>query len=156
MAETQTQNPSAQTPKPPRAAAKTDKKKLMVTYKPQPGDPSEVKWNGHIFHANVPRPVIDDGNPHGMVALAKGNMCFEVEGHDKKAAPDPGAPKTPEEYRVYAINWFKKARSADEFEQRWDDEEEMREEAGVGTDDVEWLNSIGGPILADLKKADQA
>lgn len=136
----------------PATKAKSEKKTVMVTYKPGPQDPVETKWNGHKFMANVPRPVIDDGEPHGMIALAKGNMCFEVEGHDKKAQPDPGAPKTPEAYRAYAVDWFKKAKSADEFNERWDGEADMREAAGCGTDDVEWLNSIGGPILAELKK----
>lgn len=131
--------------------AKADKTSTMVTYVPGDGDPAETTWNGHKFQANVPRPV---SNPT-MVELAKGNMCFEVEGHDKKAAPPPGAPKTPEEYKAYAVGWFKKAKSAADFQERWEDEAPLREKAGVGTDDVEWLQSIGDPILAELKKADE-
>lgn len=156
-----TQNVSA--PKPPAAAAKpkSDKKTLMVTYKPQPGDPVDTIWNGHKFTANVPRPVtvVNDANgvanPHSMIELAKNNKWFEVEGHDKKALPTPGEPKTPEEYKAYAVAWFKMARNAADFEARWDDEEEMRDRAGVGTDDVDWLRSIGNPLLAELKKADE-
>lgn len=145
----------AQTPKPPAAAAKKpEKKTLMVTYKPGPEDPAETTWNGHKFSANVPRAVIDTGEPHGMIALAKGNMCFEVEGHDKKEKVPAGSPKTPEAYKAYAVNWFKQARTAADFEARWEDEEEMREAAGVGSDDLDWLASLSEPRLAELKKAD--
>lgn len=143
----------ADAPKPPAAAAKP-KKTLMVTYKPGPEDPSEVTWNGHKFRANVGRPVIDDGKEHGMVALAKGNMCFDVEGHDKKEKVPAGSPTTPDAYKAYATDWFKKAKSADDFESRWDDEEEMRERAGIGSDDLDWLDSLIQPRLAELKKAD--
>lgn len=146
--------------RPPGSGVKSEKKTLMVTYKPGPSDPTETVWNGHKFSANVPRPVTvvtdDKGvpNPHSMIELAKGNPWFEVEGHDKKALPDPGEPKTPEAYKAYAVNWFKTARTATDFESRWDDEEGMRERAGVGSDDIEWLNSLSVPRLAELKKAD--
>lgn len=142
--------------KAPAAAAKpkSDKKTLMVTYKPGPEDPSETTWNGHRFLANVGRPVIDNGEPHGMVALAKGNMCFEVEGHDKKEKVPAGSPTTPDAYKAYAVDWFKKAKTASDFEARWDDEEEMRERAGIGSDDLDWLDSLIAPRLAELKKAD--
>lgn len=156
-------DPAQTAPKPPAAAAKpkSDKKTLMVTYKPGPGDPAETVWKGHKFAANTPRPVAvvlgADGNadPHSMIELAKGNPFFEVEGHDKKDLRAAGEPKTPEAYKAYAVDWFKKAKSADDFETRWDSEEEMRERAGVGTDDLEWLASLSEPRLAELKKADE-
>lgn len=140
-ADTQTRGPG----RPPKP------KGINITYVPGDGDPAEVTWNGHKFQANVPRPV---ANPT-MIEQAKGNLCFTVEGHDKKAGPDPSEPKTPEAYKAYAVDWFKKATSAADFESRWDDEEDMRERAGVGSDDIDWLESIARPRLAELKKQDQ-
>lgn len=132
------------------AKSKSDKG-IMLTYKPGPDDPAETTWNGHKFSANVPRAVRDEK----MVELAKGNRFFEVEGHSRKAPEKPGEPKTPEAYKAYAVDWFKKAQSAKEFEQRWDDESDMRESAGVGSDDIDWLDSISMPRLAELKKLDE-
>lgn len=131
--------------------AKAEKKKVMVTYRPQSGDPSEIKWNGHNFVANVPRPVAHEN----MIEQAKGNPWFDVEGHEKPKAQPANTPKTPEQYRAYAADWFKKAKTSADFEQRWEEEEEMRDAAGVGTDDVEWLQSIANPRLAELKKSEQ-
>lgn len=126
--------------------------KVNVTYIPQDGDPAETVWNGLKFHANVPRPVT---NPI-MIEQAKGNPWFKVEGHEKaSSAPRSGTPKTAEEYRAHAVEWFKKAKTASDFDARWDAESEMRDRAGVGTDDLEWLETIKGPRLTELKKQDE-
>jgi hypothetical protein len=123
---------------------------VKVIYRPQSGDPVEVMWNNHRFRANEPTVVRSDG----MIELAKGNPFFEVEGEEKAQVGRPAKPKTAEEYRSYAVRWFKSAKTAAELEQRWGAEEELRKECGVGTDDIEYLSSLYDPRLAELKKAE--
>lgn len=147
MSSTDTETQAKRPGRPPTPKSE----KVNITYVPRDGDPHEVVWNNHRFQANVPRPV---GNAI-MIAQAKGNPYFEVEGHEKKAGPDPSEPKTAEAYRAHAVEWFKKAKTAQDFEARWDAEADLRERVGVGTDDLEWLESIAGPRLSELKKADQ-
>lgn len=124
-----------------------------LTYVPGPEDPSQVVWNNHRFRANVPLLVM---NPQ-MIELAKGNPHFEVEGHVKAPIERRAiTPTTSEKYRAHAVKWFREAKTATEFQERWVAEASMREQAGVGDDDVTWLSSIGDPILAELMKADDA
>lgn len=133
-------------------------KHTNVTYVPGDDDPSMTVWGGIRFRANVPTAIPHAHPLHGqMVEQAKGNPFFKVEGHEqqKHAAPGGGVPKTAEAYRAYAVAWFRKAQTAAEFLQRWQAEGPMREKAGVGDDDMNWLADIGDPILAELRKADQ-
>lgn len=126
---------------------------VNVTYHAGDGDPAEVMWNFVRFKANVPTKVT---NPT-MIELAKGNPTFEVEGHPRaQKAPRDAVPKTSGEYRAYAVRWFKRAKTGAEFDQRWENEADLREKVGVGHDDLEWLSSIGDPIRAELKKTDDA
>lgn len=156
--------------KPPVVAAKSEPAKpdrepvsVMVTYVPQPGDPAETMWNGHRFVANVPRPV----KHVAMIEQAKSNPWFEVEGHDKSGDADPGMPKDSDGYRRHAVDWFKATDwyskrddqgrpmpNSKEFEDRWESEEKLREACGVGGDDLEYLDKLYTPRLAELKKAE--
>lgn len=127
---------------------------LKVTYTPlDDGDPSVTLCHGVRFKANVATPV----NPatHGvLLELAKKNPWFEVEGHPKaERGSGKRIPKTPEEYRFYATQWFQLARSPAEFVARWKSEQGLRDSVGFGEDDQVWLDSIADPILHELEKA---
>jgi len=122
---------------------------VNVTYIPQEGDPAHVTWNGHTFHANKP---VRLKHPD-MIDKAKGNPWFSVEGHDRAAkSADKGMPTDWESYRRYAIQWFKDVRSSSAMVRRWEDEESLRDKCGVGTDDLEYLNKLYAPRLAELKR----
>lgn len=137
---------------------------VMVTYVPQKDDPVETVWNSHRFVANVARPVKDPQ----MISQAKSNPWFEVEGHEKSVDESHGAPpKDSDGYRRYAVDWFKATDwygmkddqsrphpNSLEFEERWESEEKLREACGVGSDDLEYLNKLLTPRLAELKKAE--
>lgn len=140
--------------RPPKSEAKPDANMVHVTYVPQPGDPAVTTWNGHTFHANKPTPV--NADVHGkMIEQARGNPWFEVAGQDKPKTPSAAnSPTNSEEYRSYAIGWFKTVDSSKAMKARWAAEEEMRNELGVGTDDLEYLDKLYIPRLAELEKAE--
>jgi hypothetical protein len=129
-----------------------------VTYCPEgDGAPHETIWNRHRFRANIPISVRDV--PQGltaaqMIEVAKNNPHFSVEGFPK--AKSVGAiPDSPERYRSYAVGWIRIANSSDEMNKRWKDEAELREECGVGSDDVEYLQTIFQPRQAILKESEK-
>lgn len=61
------------------------------------GDPHMTTWNGHTFHANVPKEI--SRATHGdMIETARGNPWFSVDGKshkrvvsDREPVPPPGA-----------------------------------------------------------------
>jgi len=120
-----------------------------VTYVPKDGDAATVVWNRIKFVANVPTPVKDAE----IVEKAKANPWFTVAGFEKKAVAKP-AVKDAEAYRAHAIAWINAAKTSQELLDTWAAEAEMREEFGVGSDDIDFLNAIYEPKLADLKKAE--
>ena len=126
-----------------------------LTYLPDDGDPAKVTWNGHVFEANVGKEV---RNAY-MVDLAKGNRFFKVEDADKVDKPDP---KTKEldrerdrvgEYKKHAVAWINAAESHLMMAKQWASEERMREEHGVGTEDIDWLMTLYTPKFEQLKRA---
>lgn len=125
------------------------KKLPMVTYLPQPGDPSETTWRGHVFKANVPREI----NPghEAMIEQARNNKFFSVEGDPPKTRSG-GPIKTSDDYRAVAVEWFKTAQSSAELQSRWASEHDLRAKCGVGSDDIEYLMGLYQPRLAELKK----
>lgn len=139
-----------------------------VTYVPrEPTDPAVVTWNGVRFTANVPveldptihtivapmpERTIVDGQVRtihhdrrvSMVEIAKGNPTFVVEGQEP-AVRKPGRPRIPksaEEYRSYAQQWFATSNTAEELDERWNREADLREKCGCGEDDVEYLHAF--------------
>lgn len=140
---------------PPKAPElKPEPAETMITYIPQPGDPTETMWNGHKFVANVARPVKNEHE--AMIQQAKDNPWFHVKGHDKAKQADHSTPKLPKDsdaYRRWAVAWFKTVKSADEMKERWTSEEELRQACGVGSDDLEYLDKLYMPRLAELEKA---
>jgi hypothetical protein len=140
-----------------------------VTYVPhEPTDPAVIMWNGVKFTANtpvdldpikhaitvpLPEKTIVEGQVRTihhdrrvpMAEIAKGNPGFVVEGAEPAVARKPGRPRTPktaEDYRGYAQAWFAAAESAEDMQERWEQENELREKCGCGEDDVEYLNAF--------------
>lgn len=138
--------------------AEKSKRHPKITYTPQgEGAPHETIWNRHRFRANIPVTVQDV--PTGlsaaqMVAMAITNPHFAVEGFEP-AKTVSAVPDTPERYRSYAVGWIRIANVSSDMLKRWKDEAELREECGVGSDDVEYLQTIFNPRLAILKDSEK-
>lgn len=152
-----------------------------VTYIPRdPGDPAMMLWNGVKFPANVP--VELDPKLHGykvplpkktldpatgrtltehvetwvsMIDQAKGNPSFQVEGEAPVAARKPGRPRIPrtsEDYRSYALAWISAMEDVQDLAERWDAEDVLRENCGVGEDDLKYLTPFFQAKHHELKK----
>lgn len=128
-----------------------------ITYSPEGDAPIETMWNRHRFRANIPITVKDVQNgltAAEMVAIARNNPHFSVEGFEKAKSVSP-IPDSPERYRAYAVGWIRISNSSDEMLRRWKAEAELREECGVGSDDVEYLQTIFTPRLSLLKDTEK-
>lgn len=149
---------------------------MLVTYMPREGDLAHTKLKGGIvLRAGEPREIHDPE----LCAILPKNPWFKCEGkgvddgeQTKKLAAraETGGwdkrrkPKTAEDYRAYAISWINESmpdESDDDGERaaanckaamrkRWDDEAQMRVACGVGEDDLDQINGIYGPKLAQL------
>jgi len=153
----------------------------QVTYIPrEPTDPAVMIWNGVEFPANVPIeldpvkhsymvPIVDKWVDEktgevrskaterrmAMAQIAKGNPSFRVDGEPIVERRRPGRrpnPKTPEEYRSHAQAWIAAAEDHEDLEQRWADEESLRERCGVGEDDISYLKPFFEAKHHELKK----
>lgn len=153
-----------------------------VTYIPRdPGDPAMMIWNGIKFPANVPVELDPNNKAHGysvpmpkhsidpatgeprtkhietwvaMADLAKTNPSFQVEG-EAPATRKPGRPRTPrtsEDYRSHAQAWISAADNHEELEERWTEEEGLRERCGIGDDDLSYLKPFFEAKHHELKK----
>lgn len=126
-----------------------------LTYLPKEGDPVKVNWNGHVFEANVGK---ECRNAY-MVDLAKANPWFRVEDGDKVDKVDPktkGLDRERDragEYKKHAIAWINAAESDLMMAKQWASEERMREEHGVGTEDIDYLMTLYTPKFEQLKRA---
>lgn len=126
----------------------------LVTYLPGEGDPSSVKWNGHIFNAHVPKRITDEG----MIASAKGNKFFHV-GHFDAAARQVALsavaelPATADQYRAHVVNWLKNVKTIHEMVTQWAAEHDLREACGVGSDDYSFIGSLFNPKMHELQQA---
>lgn len=127
---------------------------VMITYRPDPGDNATTVWNGHTFEANKPKRI----NHTGMIAQARTNRFFEVEGQMPTSATGPqsenAVPTDSDGYRRYAIEWFRTVRSSAGMKARWNAEESLRQSCGVGSDDLEYLDKLYSPRMAELEKAE--
>lgn len=137
-----------------RVPENTAQSHVMVTYIPREnGDPVDTVWNKLPFHANQARPVSDPA----MIAMARNNPWFRVEGEDAPPPPyDPsaGKPEDADQYRAYAINWIKAARNSAEVETRWAAEAELREDCDYGSEDDDLLRPFLQTRVGQLKKAE--
>lgn len=126
-----------------------------VTYLPGEDDPPKVAWAGHVFHANVPKIVTNAT----LIESARKNKFFHVGAFDPhkhavKVAEAPPTPKTAEQYRAHAVNWLKQVDSVEELDTKWASEEKLRKDCEVGSDDLDFLETLFAPRRAELKKKD--
>ena len=128
----------------------------QITYLPAEGDPTSVKWMGHMFHANVPKTVTNAA----LIEKAKTNKFFKIGAFDPATdavkVEETTEPKTPEQYRAHAVAWLKRIKSVDALDLKWQSEETLRIACEVGSDDIEYLMSLIEPKRAELRKAEQA
>lgn len=149
---------------------------MQITYVPREGDPAFTKIKGGVvLHANVAREVSDPE----VIKWAPKNPWFKCEGAGVDAAeqtakiaaaPRSGGwdmrvkPKNSDDYRAYAIAKINKAmpdptaedgelavrKCVADLKKWWADEEDMRLALGVGEDDLDKINGIFEPKLAQL------
>ncbi len=128
----------------------------QVTYVPGPQDPPFVRWRGHVFHANIPKRVTNEA----LIEQAKGNRFFRVGPFDLKVngvtVEETPLPKTSQQYRAWAVAWFKTMTSERDFDDRWAAEETLRMDCEVGTDDIDYLWTLAAPKKAELHKMGMA
>lgn len=121
----------------------------QVTYTPGPGDNPETVWMGHKFQAHIPRPVTNAR----LVESAKGNKFFHVGEFDVRHhtyKETVSEPRTAEAYRAWAVLWFKKMETIEQFAERWANEARMRAKLEVGFDDYHYISSIAQPKIDEL------
>lgn len=123
----------------------------MVTYVPRfDGDPANTEVHGLKFKANVPRPISDPR----VIEMAKGNPWFTVGSEKPAPLPTVGKPTSDVQYRQYAVAWVQNSKSSEEMTKRWDAEEELRTDCGVGSDDIEYVRAFFDPKFEKLKRAE--
>lgn len=155
---------------------------LKVTYRPSDdlGDPPFVRWNGVLFRANVPvlldpaKHYVDDvplvATKEGengvivnvtrrarmsMIQLAKDNHTFEVEGCERAARPGRikgRVPDTSDQYRQYALIWFRDEETPAAMVRRWESESALRQACQVGDDDIAFLQAFFSARFHQLRK----
>ena len=151
---------------------------MKLTYIPPENESSAIGWGGRRWKANVPQEVSeDDGytimesvrekNPDGtmvlisrerkvsLIEMARGNPMFQVGDEIKQTRRRLSHEdvETAAQYREYAEQWFKDETDAKSFKERWEDEEGMRERAGVSDDDVSFLRPHLKNRLHELEQA---
>lgn len=121
-----------------------------IIYTPGPGDPSEAKWRGIVFKANVPVRVKDKAH----IEAARGNRFFRVGDEAPAGGGPPKDPKTPMEYRAHAVEWIKASQTIEDVVKHWAEERTLRQTCEVGSDDVQWLGHLVEPKLHQFKMAE--
>lgn len=156
-----------------------------VFYTPQEnGDPIETVCCGFHFRNGEPTEVPDDatvlqvhrvqvgesgdGEPRykgmevktSVLEILKRNPYFRVDGAEpaptvKKQVGRPTTPKTPEEYKAFAMAWFSRAESHTALAERWEAEASLREKCSVHDDSdvVSYLRQFFDGRYLQLKKA---
>jgi hypothetical protein len=126
----------------------------QVTYRPDEHDPVQVVLAGHTFHANLPLTLSMKAS---WFERLRNNRFFKVGPFDPKTdavkvKPAVPSPKTPEQYRAHAVEWFKTVPSVEALDTRWAQEEILRLACGVGADDLDYLATLFRPKRAELRK----
>jgi hypothetical protein len=149
---TQTADGAPRRGRPPKSKETSE----QITYRPGPEGPATTKWHGVTFHANVPKTVTHAP----LIEAAKLNKFFKVgefTSADAVATNDRAPlPKTAEQYRAHFVGWLTQVSSIAEFDAKWMSEESLRMACGVGSDDLEMMQGLAAPKLADLRKAGMA
>lgn len=148
-----------------------------------PSDPTASNvnvWNGIRFPANtyiefdpathryqvpLPEKIIDPTTGRtltrhveqwvSMLDMARNSPDYRIKG---EVAPvrKPGRPRTPrtsDEYRSHAQAWIAAADDHEDLQERWTEEEPLREKCGCGEDDVSYLRPFFEAKHHELKKA---
>ena len=148
----QADGPAPKRGRPPKAKEVSE----QVTYRPGPEGPASIKWRGHTFHANVPKTITSAEH----IEAARLNRFFKVGDFGAADAvpsrDEVPLPKTSDQYRAHVVAWMPKMSSAAEMDAKWISEEPLRLACGVGSDDLEWLQSLMAPKHAELRKAAMA
>lgn len=156
-----------------------------VIYTPQEnGDPLTTSFGGFSFRNGEPVDIPDDATvlqtvivetgrtadgemrtkgvdkKVPLVEVLKGNPYFKVEGAEpapvvKKQVGRPSTPKTPEEYKAFAMAWFGRVESHTALAERWEAEASLREKCSVHDDGdvVSYLRQFFDGRYLQLKKA---
>jgi len=119
-----------------------------VTYQPGHGDPPFVTWRGVTFHANVPVRLTDTHH----LSAAHDNRFFRVGDGGESADDNPNRdPATPAEYRRHFVKKINKATTCLELVKAFASERRLREDAGVGHDDIDYLGHLVEPKLNQMR-----
>jgi hypothetical protein len=149
-------------------------------YRPPPDEPAEMITYNRRWKANVPVEISEDPNKDGILVsetvrqnnpdgtyflitrerriglaeILRGNRMFEEDGVERAAPPEvhPEDMTMPGEYRAYAQKWFLEEIDLHAFQERWDDEAELREQCGMTPDDVRALQPFFNQRMATLKQ----
>jgi hypothetical protein len=156
----------ARAPKPiEQGEAPTEPVTETITYIPGSGDPSSVKWGGHVFQANVPKEITghlegserEKMNMH-LIERARENKTFKVGSASARPKRETAAlPRTAEEYRAYVIDWLKdpNIEHADQLIARWARDRDLQMACEVGADDYSYIATLFMPKLHELARADE-
>lgn len=134
-----------------------------ITYIPGDGDPSSVKWGGHVFQANVPKELTGhpDGTDreklnHQIIVAADSNKHFKV-GNNRPKRDVAALPKTAEQYRAYMVGWLQdpSIQHTNELIARFAKDRELQASCEVGSDDYSFLATLFMPKLHELAEADE-
>lgn len=122
-----------------------------LTYLAGPEDPAVIKWNGHLFNANVPKRITDEA----MIQSARTNKFwhvgpFDAQAHAVALSSTADAPTNSDQYRAHIVAWLKNVRTIDDLVKTWVAEANMREMCGVGSDDYSYLGTLFNPRMHEL------
>ena len=152
---------------------------MKIIYTPGEGDPATTTAYGRRWRANVPiemsendgytvmesvRSQAMDGTSVlttrerkiSILELARGNPSFQVGDEPQQTVArrlEPDDVEDAANYRKYAMQWFPDETSVAGFQQRWEDEEGMRERCGVTDEDVKFLTTSIKIRLHELERA---
>ena len=136
-----------------------------LTYLPGEGDPSTVKWGGHVFRANVAKEITGDASGseqekinHSMIVSARNNHPhFSIAGERRPRKVRNPVPTNAEEYRRYFVSWLNDPGmiSAEAMISRFAKDRELQAACEVGADDFAYIRDLFMPKLSDLARADE-
>jgi hypothetical protein len=151
---------------------------IKIIYDPPPGEPVMTIWGGRRFKANVAEAMPDDAGytimetvalerPDGTIVrvprerkvtyaeMVRGNSHFRIEGEQKLEAKLPSEEDmcTPAHYRRYVEHWLKSETDLGRLRQRFEAEEDLREQCEMNDDDLRALRPFIDIRAAELKEA---
>lgn len=101
----------------------------------------EKMWHEGVLQTDGTMQTKHVEKPMPMYKLAGTNPRFSVNGK-RPAEQVKGSMRLPTDsttYRAFAMNWIMRTNTAEELEARWKHESALREECGIGPEDIQWL-----------------